>query len=1618
MTKLYLFSWGTGLRYPIASAFFVVLFICSGFGLSAQTFTNSDGILINDGGPATPYPQTLDVSGIGTVVDISVTISGFSHDWANDVEVLLVGPTGAKSVLFGGIDAIFIGGVDYTFVTSGGASMGVSPPSGTYQPFGVFSGPAPAPSGPHTANLNNFVGTDADGTWSLYVFDSFMDDGGSINEWSITFLFPSCAAPINLTATSVSSSDASFSWLDGVGGTGNNWEVGLSGFTPGNGEELFSGFVAGNSVSNVAGGGLSPGTSYVFAVQNDCESSWVEFSFFTPCVAVSSFPWLETVESNSPTIDCWQTISLQGTPNWYLDNGGPFGSPSSAYSGVQNFAFPNNFPDILDAALLVSPPLDISGFTGTAELEFYYYLAPWLSFVDGLFVYYSTDGGLNFEYLGDYSSATNQWTQALLTLPGPYTSEYVLGFQGLYVFGDGISLDNITVREVFCLQPSAGLASSVTSTSAELSWTENGTATAWDIEIGVSGFTPTGSPSPGLDDVTSNSNIPVGGLSPGTVYQWYVRADCGEDNSDVSNWAGPFAFFAPCNAVASFPWTETVEDDSPTLDCWASYPIVGSDNWGIDEGSIFGEPSSAYQGSNNFTFPNIDAVGPAPMAALLVSPPLDLSGFSGSAELTFHYYCAEWLGNLDELEVYTSPDGENFTFLAAFDQQTTQWTQAILALPQPYSSTYYLGFLGIFLDGDGVSLDEITVAEVSCAIPSALTVNSVTTNSATLSWTENGSATEWSIEYGPSGFAQGSGTVISGITSNPYTTGNILASASSYDFYVQANCGEDSDSQWFGVASAQTVPACGDQFTDTGGVLGEYSNNQSYSFTICPSSPGTVVQLVFSSFNLEEDWDYIRIFNGPLLTSPEITSSYVNPGFGNAPNGSWTGTNSPGGVTSTHPSGCLTVQFISDESLTEEGWVANVLCLGVCSGIPSPGNTQSTFSSVCPNVPFTLSATATGLNTNYIWQRRATPTATWVNIGTTQVPSFTTSQTSAQYYRCRAHCVSSGFTGVSTPVQVTMQNICFPQPPGPLFNSDTYIVSTTINGNTQNTPCGQAAPGSGSIANIYGSYLNQPSIANLVRGFNSTVQVSVGQCPLFFNYSSRVAVYVDFNQDGDFDDFGEEVYESGPGGNLSPYDENIVFAVPVGAQLGQTAMRVIAAETSQNITPQLEFGWGEVEDHVVTIVNPAVVNDLKALATAITTAPYPNCSTNFTANLASATDSPETAGGGNDVWYRFNAVTNAVRIQLTGTNNMSLELHDADGLVIAENDVIANGNETLIFDGLSPSQTYWVAVIAEGSPSSGVICISHLRRSGCDAPVSFSSPCQIFKCTHTAATTYTAYFDDDGEAPFIASSISTPGTTYHPISGFVGLPPMTTTTDYLARVDATYILPDAAGNLVTAFVPSTFVCSRTLNPHPAVFLRDLDAAPNVRPANAIIEANTWLCGALNYQWTLQQYDAVGGSPIAPIPSIINGPSNERRLQLWPLSLIPNGIYKVNTTPIFSTGPGITGPDRWLIIAGPAPMVLLDSDETSDTFSKYGMDVTIYPNPSNGTFVNLSISGVEDNVMVRVLDGTGRIVWKNNLVVEGSLTTLISFDRPLPGGLYAVEMLIGDELITRRLIIQK
>lgn len=177
----------------------VVAMVLSAIPLHADTVTVSttQNVSIPHMGTANPYPVEIPVSGLrGSIESLAVTLIGVSHQWSQDLDVLLVGPGGQKSLLMsytGGSESI--SNVRLTFQDGAPALPQTARiTSGTYRPTtyseeywysGMF--PSPAPGEPYGVVLAAFSGTDPNGMWKLFVVDNAYMYSGSLKGVELTF---------------------------------------------------------------------------------------------------------------------------------------------------------------------------------------------------------------------------------------------------------------------------------------------------------------------------------------------------------------------------------------------------------------------------------------------------------------------------------------------------------------------------------------------------------------------------------------------------------------------------------------------------------------------------------------------------------------------------------------------------------------------------------------------------------------------------------------------------------------------------------------------------------------------------------------------------------------------------------------------------------------------------------------------------------------------------------------------------------------------------------------------------------------------------------------------------------------------------------------------------------------------------------------------------------------------------------------------------------------------------------------------------------------------------------------------------------------------------------------
>ena len=112
-----------------------------------------------------------------------------------------------------------------------------------------------------------------------------------------------------------------------------------------------------------------------------------------------------------------------------------------------------------------------------------------------------------------------------------------------------------------------------------------------------------------------------------------------------------------------------------------------------------------------------------------------------------------------------------------------------------------------------------------------------------------------------------------------------------------------------------TVTTCSALFYDDGGPNNNYGNSMDVTMIFLPATPGGSLEAVFNSFDLENNYDFLYIYDGSSTSATMI--------------GEYTGSGGPGTVTATNAEGALTFRFSSDGSVSKTGWTAIVRCVGI-----------------------------------------------------------------------------------------------------------------------------------------------------------------------------------------------------------------------------------------------------------------------------------------------------------------------------------------------------------------------------------------------------------------------------------------------------------------------------------------------------------------------------------------------------------------------------------------------------------------------------------------------------------------------------------------------------------------
>ena len=594
----------------------------------------------------------------------------------------------------------------------------------------------------------------------------------------------SCVAP-NLFVDAVTNQSATLVWANGNQET--SWVMEYK-------TELDSVWTNVANLGNhtVTISGLSSNMVYNVRMSSVCDSAtssaWVVRSFRTDCDAIAQIPYAINFDNPNDVygsgeqayVYCWDSYVSSNSVPVYVYN------TTAAHSGSSCLRF-NDAASAYSIAIL--PELDAS--INMSNLMVSFYLRKTQATATAIFeigVMTDKSDPTTFAVLDTIS--VNDWTAIDYALSNYSGTGRYIAFR--VSNGNGVStmrLDDLVLDYIpTCPRPSSNLTiTNITANSAQIGWVELGSASEWEIDYGPVGhLAGTGT------IVTANTNpFTITGLNSNTEYHVFVRSICSAN--ETSSWTDFTLFTTDCGTISVLPYTQDFEgtpvqiNNSNYIACWDRLETSSAHYAYINSGS-----SLAHGGTKFLDFhytPNC--------YALASMPEVDASISLNALTVSFYLRRANTASAVFELGVMTDKDDINtFTPLDTFPMPTLNTYELVSYNFASYTGTgKYIAFKVSNGVGGGFYLDDLVLDyTVVCDAPTNAHVNNVTTNSASVVWTEVGTATEWQLDYAAGNHAPGTGTVVTVYADSVELSD--LTPDTQYQVYVRSMCSTIDHSEW------------------------------------------------------------------------------------------------------------------------------------------------------------------------------------------------------------------------------------------------------------------------------------------------------------------------------------------------------------------------------------------------------------------------------------------------------------------------------------------------------------------------------------------------------------------------------------------------------------------------------------------------------------------------------------------------------------------------------------------------------------------------------------------------------------------------------------------------------
>ena len=556
---------------------------------------------------------------------------------------------------------------------------------------------------------------------------------------------------------------------------------------------------------------LTPATGYKFYVisKNANGTSVITSTeFTTECEIISTLPWNYGFENatNGQTPTCWTEV-LSNTSGWFRAISG------TSYRHTGSLAARLYGGTSTSTVTAVFPEFEKS--INNLEVAFWYkakesYYDDWS---ESDIIY----GHPQFGYITDVEDASTfvavgeplaqagsyVFAEGLTVSGAPNGARFALRYTGGTSF-DYLYIDDITVREKpACSKPTEVTAGSETAEGATITWSANG-MDSWKLQVSEGDDASWGEETA----VTANFKV-LTGLKANTLYYVRVKADCG---SDVSEWSEYVSFTTLCGTIivsASSSWNIDFQglEDNVIPECWDNSASTTSAVWGTQY--IWG--TSSRSGNTYLRMDNSQLDGGT---ALINTPEIAIPDDGKTYELTFGY-CNVTAAT--DLFVKISADGGEFVQKGAYSPAPSgvasypgEFVTATISLADYSGQTIKVQFFtnptsGTSSGAGAMFIDNISVHKmVTCFAPTALAAGDLTANSALISWTAGAGENAWHLQYRADG---GDWSAEQTVNETAQYTLTGLDASTVYYVRVKSYCDAEEQSEWSEIISFTTLCA-------------------------------------------------------------------------------------------------------------------------------------------------------------------------------------------------------------------------------------------------------------------------------------------------------------------------------------------------------------------------------------------------------------------------------------------------------------------------------------------------------------------------------------------------------------------------------------------------------------------------------------------------------------------------------------------------------------------------------------------------------------------------------------------------------------------------------------------